>query len=186
VCHASSSRPPRRIAHRIMSDEVSSFLRDVEQLKGRRTEEDEARSRELEEKILQERRERQARREGTQTLFVLPAGLCSLPYLVVARAPPPFLSLIFPPLFSPVSTPTQPPPPPPRCFSVRVVLGAVHCLAQGKLSVLDSRYWLLRWRTTRGNWCPSPPLPIPSLSVCPRSGPAGWLARRVMLTCSPS
>ncbi|TLD30335.1 hypothetical protein PspLS_02001 [Pyricularia sp. CBS 133598] len=46
-----------------MSDEVSSFLRDVEQLKGRRTEEDEARSRELEEKILQERRERQARRE---------------------------------------------------------------------------------------------------------------------------
>lgn len=48
-----------------MSDEVSSFLRDVEQLKGRRTEEDEARSRELEEKILQERRERQARREGT-------------------------------------------------------------------------------------------------------------------------
>ncbi|KAI6287838.1 hypothetical protein MCOR27_001202 [Pyricularia oryzae] len=49
-----------------MSDEVSSFLRDVEQLKGRRTEEDEARSRELEEKILQERRERQARREVGQ------------------------------------------------------------------------------------------------------------------------
>ncbi|KAJ9151938.1 Gelsolin [Pleurostoma richardsiae] len=46
-----------------MSDEVSDFLRSVEQLKGRREEEDEARSRELEEKILQERRERQARRE---------------------------------------------------------------------------------------------------------------------------
>ncbi|TPX13798.1 uncharacterized protein E0L32_005742 [Thyridium curvatum] len=45
-----------------MSDEVSSFLRSVEQLKDRRDEEDEARSRELEEKILQERRERQARR----------------------------------------------------------------------------------------------------------------------------
>ncbi|KAK0718397.1 hypothetical protein B0T26DRAFT_856017 [Lasiosphaeria miniovina] len=45
-----------------MSDEVSDFLRSVELLKGRREEEDEARSRELEEKILQEKRERQARR----------------------------------------------------------------------------------------------------------------------------
>jgi len=48
-----------------MSDEVSNFLRSVEQLKDRRLEEDEARSRELEEKILQEKRERQARRAGT-------------------------------------------------------------------------------------------------------------------------
>ncbi len=47
-----------------MSDEVSSFLRSVEELKDRRLEEDEARSRELEEKILQEKRERQARRAG--------------------------------------------------------------------------------------------------------------------------
>jgi len=47
-----------------MSDEVSNFLRSVEQLKDRRDEEDEARSRELEEKILQEKRERQARRAG--------------------------------------------------------------------------------------------------------------------------
>jgi len=47
-----------------MSDEVSDFLRSVELLKGRREEEDEARSRELEEKILQEKRERQARRAG--------------------------------------------------------------------------------------------------------------------------
>lgn len=47
-----------------MSDEVSDFLRSVEQLKDRRDEEDEARSRELEEKILQEKRERQARRAG--------------------------------------------------------------------------------------------------------------------------
>ncbi|CAK7269667.1 hypothetical protein SEPCBS57363_003717 [Sporothrix epigloea] len=45
-----------------MSDEVSNFLRSVEQLKDRRLEEDEARSRELEEKILQDKRERQARR----------------------------------------------------------------------------------------------------------------------------
>ncbi|KAK4143886.1 uncharacterized protein C8A04DRAFT_12017 [Dichotomopilus funicola] len=45
-----------------MSDEVSDFLRSVELLKERREEEDEARSRELEEKILQEKRERQARR----------------------------------------------------------------------------------------------------------------------------
>jgi hypothetical protein len=48
-----------------MSDEVSDFLRSVERLKERREEEDEARSRELEEKILQEKRERQARRAGT-------------------------------------------------------------------------------------------------------------------------
>ncbi|KAK3340591.1 hypothetical protein B0H65DRAFT_472918 [Neurospora tetraspora] len=45
-----------------MSDEVSDFLRSVELLKGRREEEDEARSRELEQKILQEKAERQARR----------------------------------------------------------------------------------------------------------------------------
>ncbi len=51
-----------------MSDEVSNFLRSVEQLKDRRLEEDEARSRELEEKILQEKRERQARRAGATTL----------------------------------------------------------------------------------------------------------------------
>lgn len=47
-----------------MSDEVSDFLRSVELLKERREEEDEARSRDLEEKILQEKRERQARRAG--------------------------------------------------------------------------------------------------------------------------
>ena len=47
-----------------MSDEVSDFLRSVERLKERREEEDDARSRELEEKILQEKRERQARRAG--------------------------------------------------------------------------------------------------------------------------
>ncbi|KAK4459126.1 hypothetical protein QBC42DRAFT_208667 [Cladorrhinum samala] len=45
-----------------MSDEVSDFLRSVELLKERREEEDEARSRELEERILQEKKERQARR----------------------------------------------------------------------------------------------------------------------------
>lgn len=48
-----------------MSDEVSSFLRSVEQLNHRRDEDEEARSKELEEKILQQRRERQARRQGT-------------------------------------------------------------------------------------------------------------------------
>ncbi|KKF97422.1 Gelsolin [Ceratocystis platani] len=45
-----------------MSDDVSQFLQQVEELKGRRIEEDEARSRELEERILQERSERAARR----------------------------------------------------------------------------------------------------------------------------
>lgn len=47
-----------------MSDEVSDFLRSVELLKERREEEDEARSRDLEEQILQDKRERQARRAG--------------------------------------------------------------------------------------------------------------------------
>lgn len=70
-------RPRRRLtvadsAHLLfltMSDEVSDFLRSVEQLNHRRDEDDEARAREREEKILQQRRERQARREGTY--FVL-------------------------------------------------------------------------------------------------------------------
>jgi hypothetical protein len=53
-----------------MSDDVSQFLQQVEQLKGRRIEEDEARTRELEEKILQEKRERQARRAGELLLNV--------------------------------------------------------------------------------------------------------------------
>ena len=48
-----------------MSDDVSQFLQQVAQLNDRRIEEDEARTRELEERILQEKRERQARRAGT-------------------------------------------------------------------------------------------------------------------------
>ncbi|KAI5924867.1 hypothetical protein F4810DRAFT_661719 [Camillea tinctor] len=46
-----------------MSEDVSKFLLQVKELGDRRIEEDEARSRELEEKILRERKERQARRE---------------------------------------------------------------------------------------------------------------------------
>ncbi|ORY69542.1 uncharacterized protein BCR38DRAFT_419400 [Pseudomassariella vexata] len=45
-----------------MSEDVSKFLMQVRELGDRRVEEDEARSRELEEKILQDRKERQARR----------------------------------------------------------------------------------------------------------------------------
>lgn len=52
-----------------MSDEVSNFLRSVEQLNQRRDDDDGARSRELEEKLLQQRRERQARREGKTNTF---------------------------------------------------------------------------------------------------------------------
>lgn len=47
-----------------MSEDVTNFLKQVRELGDRRIEEDEARSRELEEKILQEKRERQARRAG--------------------------------------------------------------------------------------------------------------------------
>lgn len=45
-----------------MSEDVSKFLEEVNQLAGRST--DEARDRELEEKILQDKKERQARRRG--------------------------------------------------------------------------------------------------------------------------
>lgn len=48
-----------------MSEDVSKFLEQVRELGDRRAEEDEARSRELEEKILADRKERQARRAGT-------------------------------------------------------------------------------------------------------------------------
>ncbi len=48
-----------------MSDDVTQFLQQVQQMQGRRAEEDEAKSRELEEKILQEKSERAARRAGT-------------------------------------------------------------------------------------------------------------------------
>lgn len=47
-----------------MSDDVTQFLQQVEQL-GRRPEEDETKARELEEKIRQEKSERAARRAGT-------------------------------------------------------------------------------------------------------------------------
>jgi hypothetical protein len=59
VCHADGV-----VSETAMSDEVSDFLRSVELLKERREEEDEARSRELEEKIMHDKRERQARRAG--------------------------------------------------------------------------------------------------------------------------
>lgn len=65
-----------------MSDEVSDFLRSVELLKGRREEEDEARSRELEQKILAEKAERQARRLGVFSIYsiitLLQLRCCSL------------------------------------------------------------------------------------------------------------
>jgi len=47
-----------------MSEDVSKFLEEVNQLAGRST--DEARDRELEEKILQDKKDRQARRRGKQ------------------------------------------------------------------------------------------------------------------------
>ncbi|GKT47873.1 gelsolin [Colletotrichum spaethianum] len=48
-------------------DDVSKFLQDVKEMNARRTEEDDARQRELDEKIQQEKRERQARRAGTNS-----------------------------------------------------------------------------------------------------------------------
>lgn len=80
-----------------MSDEVSDFLRSVEQLNHRRDEDDEARAREREEKILQQRRERQARREGTCSLPSLAFGLGVVPFTLdgeqTTHRPPPRLTL---------------------------------------------------------------------------------------------
>lgn len=64
-----------------MSEDVSRFLSQVKELGERRIEEDEARSRELEEKILQDRKERQARRRGKRLFFYRPS-LCSLCFVV--------------------------------------------------------------------------------------------------------
>ncbi|KAM0324307.1 hypothetical protein ACHAQA_008084 [Verticillium albo-atrum] len=47
-------------------DDVSKFLQDVKEMNARRTEEDDARQRELDEKIQQEKRERQARRAAQE------------------------------------------------------------------------------------------------------------------------
>lgn len=68
-----------------MSDEVSDFLRSVELLKGRREEEDEARSRELEQKILQEKAERQARRLGV--FSILSIYHCYNSFVVLSPCP---------------------------------------------------------------------------------------------------
>ncbi|KAL2156558.1 hypothetical protein VTH82DRAFT_1303 [Thermothelomyces myriococcoides] len=69
-----------------MSDEVSDFLRSVELLKERREEEDEARSRELEEKILQEKKERQARRaERARSISPQKSSPASTPPLTAHR-----------------------------------------------------------------------------------------------------
>lgn len=48
-----------------MSDDVTQFLQQVQQLQGSRADAGDASSRELEEKILQEKSERAARRAGT-------------------------------------------------------------------------------------------------------------------------
>lgn len=53
-----------------MSQDVSRFLEEVRELGDGRVEEDAARERELEERILQERRERQARRAGKTTRII--------------------------------------------------------------------------------------------------------------------
>jgi hypothetical protein len=51
------------------SEDVNDFLRRIRELGDKRDREDEERTRRLEEEILQGRRERQARRAGTQHLF---------------------------------------------------------------------------------------------------------------------
>lgn len=70
-----------------MSEDVSRFLEQVRELGDRRVEEDEARSRELEEKILADRKERQARRAGTTRNLYLDIPLLVL-FGLVARTQP--------------------------------------------------------------------------------------------------
>ncbi|GJC85970.1 hypothetical protein ColLi_08808 [Colletotrichum liriopes] len=63
-------------------DDVSKFLQDVKEMNARRTEEDDARQRELDEKIQQEKRERQARRAASALLSSAPRpASLSLPSL---------------------------------------------------------------------------------------------------------
>ena len=47
-----------------MSDDVTQFLQQVQQLQGSRADDGDARAKELEERILQEKSERAARRAG--------------------------------------------------------------------------------------------------------------------------
>lgn len=66
-------------------DDVSKFLQDVKEMNARRTEEDDARQRELDDKIQQEKRERQARRAGTLLrVRGKQAGITSVRLLAVA------------------------------------------------------------------------------------------------------
>lgn len=73
-------------------DDVSKFLQDVKEMNARRTEEDDARQRELDEKIQQEKRERQARRAGTSiylpTLHLAVFLLASPLALLLLVSPP--------------------------------------------------------------------------------------------------
>ncbi|KAI0194351.1 hypothetical protein EV127DRAFT_216511 [Xylaria flabelliformis] len=75
-----------------MSEDVSRFLSQVKELGERRVEEDEARSRELEEKILQDRKERQARRRGKSlyplVAFVTLVTLVTLVTRAILHFPP--------------------------------------------------------------------------------------------------
>ena len=48
------------------SEDVNDFLRRIRELGDQRDKEDEERTRKLEEEIMQSRRERQARRDGTR------------------------------------------------------------------------------------------------------------------------
>ncbi|KAK8126202.1 gelsolin [Apiospora kogelbergensis] len=61
-----------------MSEDVSKFLSQVRELGDRHAEEDEARSRELEEKILQDRKERQARRAEARGVVSQDLGVLML------------------------------------------------------------------------------------------------------------
>src|SRR5437868_5287186 len=81
-----------------MSEDVSRFLSQVKELGERRIEEDEARSRELEEKILQDRKERQARRAGKGSrcpvhfLLFCPPLTVYLPWTMLCSASAPLHS----------------------------------------------------------------------------------------------
>lgn len=79
-----------------MSEDVSKFLEQVRELGDRRVEEDEARSRELEEKILADRKERQARRAGTSYNNLLFTCCLALLYMRCApktKTPPSFAAM---------------------------------------------------------------------------------------------
>ncbi|KAI1098076.1 hypothetical protein F4804DRAFT_325775 [Jackrogersella minutella] len=99
-----------------MSEDVSKFLMQVKELGDRRIEEDEARSRELEERILRERKEREARRaERARSISPQKSSPANTPppsaHRIDTHVPSGRLNLDSSPIFEPPASPHSHPSP---------------------------------------------------------------------------